>query len=436
MFKKISLNVISSHANNNANRDQANNPKTCKIGGAERARNSSQSYTYTASHLFSEFVQKEFELGEKYNNSHRAKVSSHREDWEKIFSEYILKPENESVKLLFGMDIDNNLISYISDQIFLGFGEKSQDVGISLSRMEKKIILEIALDEIKNDKDGFVAAYKKYIAEKNNKNKEEEANNSDASIGSDEEDPIKNKTSKKKDNKKISKKEKAEGNFFSNVVKKFSKQITEEGVMDRYWTNMTGRFLSGVPQLDLESATCRADAFSTHSINKDDDFFAATDELDEAPGAFYLGYRMIHSSCMYKSIGIDYNTFKNNQKMKLDKEEEKILLKCFIKAFVWANSAGKKYSSWNESRPEFVAICIMDNAITFANAFESPIKSDEGYIKPSITALKKNIETMKRWENYESYYFDIHDESQKELKWDDFIDSCIMKLMEDDFTNK
>jgi CRISPR system Cascade subunit CasC len=198
---------------------------------------------------------------------------------------------------------------------------------------------------------------------------------------------------------------------------------------------MLGRFLSSFPSASVESATLRADAFTTHEMDYQDEFYCAIDELEGAShaGSAFLGTTLSSSGCMYKCFAVDLEVVLENAGKSVPKEDLKWLIVFFIKSMILGLPDGKKHSKFAYTYPVYTSIIPMINPVSFANAFEKKVENNgEGYVSPSIAALKKHYNFNAKYEpNIINDKIEFEPEDPDSQTFNDFITKDLYKKIND-----
>ncbi|MGB7567825.1 MAG: type I-E CRISPR-associated protein Cas7/Cse4/CasC [Chitinivibrionales bacterium] len=197
-----------------------------------------------------------------------------------------------------------------------------------------------------------------------------------------------------------------------------------------------GRMLAVMPEKNQNAACQVAHAISTHSVEREFDFFTAVDDLkpEESSGSDMMGTIEYTSACFYRYAVVDYTKLIENMK---DKENDTSLscagLLAFLEGFIVAEPTGKQNSFAAHNPPEFVLVNIRKDAAprNLANAFEIPVrvKNNESITIESIKRLcaKEKELSVVYGGSGKSFYFDVLKtgvecgEKEKSLK--DLLDS-------------
>lgn len=159
-----------------------------------------------------------------------------------------------------------------------------------------------------------------------------------------------------------------------------------------------GRMLADMPEKNQYAACQVAHAISTHSVEREFDFYTAVDDLkpEDTAGADMIGTVEFNSACFYRYAVVDWEKFVEN--LQGDTDLAKKGLHAFLEGFVIAEPTGKQNSFAAHNPPEFVAISVRRNTFpqNFANAFESAIRvrKDESLTKKSAEALIQKAKVL------------------------------------------
>ncbi|MEK7721144.1 MAG: type I-E CRISPR-associated protein Cas7/Cse4/CasC [Elusimicrobiota bacterium] len=141
-----------------------------------------------------------------------------------------------------------------------------------------------------------------------------------------------------------------------------------------------GRMLTDMPEKNQNAACQVAHAISTHSVEREFDFYTAVDDLkpEDSSGADMMGTVEFNSACFYRYAVVDWSKLLEN--LQDDKELSMKALKAFIEGFVVAEPTGKQNSFAAHNPPEFVAVSVRRNAAprNLANAFENAVYAGKG----------------------------------------------------------
>lgn len=160
-----------------------------------------------------------------------------------------------------------------------------------------------------------------------------------------------------------------------------------------------GRMITDVAFKNVEASLQVAHAISTHSVNMESDFFTAVDDLQrkygDDSGSAMMGDVDYNSCCYYFYASLDTDQLLTNLNG-IDNEDEviKTLLPRLLSAMILTNPSGKQNTFAGHALPGVVCVELKDRKvpISHANAFEKPIRSRDGYMKPSAEALVSHMD--------------------------------------------
>lgn len=141
-----------------------------------------------------------------------------------------------------------------------------------------------------------------------------------------------------------------------------------------------GRMLADMPGNNQNAACQVAHAISTHSVEREFDFYTAVDDLkpDDTTGADMMGTVEFNSACFYRYAVVDWDKLVEN--LQGDRELAAKGLRGFIEGFVVAEPTGKQNTFAAHNPPELVAVSVRRNTAprSLANAFETAIVVRKG----------------------------------------------------------
>lgn len=163
-----------------------------------------------------------------------------------------------------------------------------------------------------------------------------------------------------------------------------------------------GRMLADMPQANKEAACQVAHAISTHSIEREFDFYTAVDDLqpEDNSGADMLGTIEFNSACFYRYAALNVTqlieTLQNDQVLAIKG------IRAFLKAIVKAKPSGKQNTFAAHNDPEFVVFTVRQDADprNLANAFEKPVKASA---RESLTEVSAE-RFIQKWQKLDAAY--------------------------------
>lgn len=187
-----------------------------------------------------------------------------------------------------------------------------------------------------------------------------------------------------------------------------------------------GRMVASAPSLTLEGAGLFSHALSTHRCDNDIDFFTAVDDhkrTGDDTGSAMMGSLEFSSACYYRYVGLNLDMLANSDHLgALDPEQRRAVIDIFLRAAILAVPSARKNSMFGANPPEYVlALQRTGQPLSLANAFESAIRPDGGYVQTSIAALRG------QWQKLSTLY-GLKTDEQSELPPDD-LKTLIGKLL-------
>ena len=141
-----------------------------------------------------------------------------------------------------------------------------------------------------------------------------------------------------------------------------------------------GRMLADMPEKNQNAACQVAHALSTHSVEREFDYYTAVDDLkpEDSTGADMMGTVEFNSACFYRYAVVDWEKLVEN--LQDDEQLAKKGLRAFLEGFVVAEPTGKQNTFAAHNPPEFVAVSVRENAAprNLANAFETAVRVGKG----------------------------------------------------------
>ncbi len=159
-----------------------------------------------------------------------------------------------------------------------------------------------------------------------------------------------------------------------------------------------GRMLADMPEKNQNAACQVAHAISTHSVEREFDFYTAVDDLkpEDTAGADMMGTVEFNSACFYRYAVVDWEKLVAN--LQGDKELAGKGLRGFLEGFVVAEPTGKQNTFAAHNPPEFIAISVRRNTAprNLANAFETAVftKKGESLTRKSSEELAKKAKAL------------------------------------------
>lgn len=167
-----------------------------------------------------------------------------------------------------------------------------------------------------------------------------------------------------------------------------------------------GRMVADDPSLNEDASSQVAHAISTHAIQNEFDFFTAVDDLskEDNAGAGMLGTVEYNSATLYRYANVAVHDL--NRQLK-DKNAVINTLKLFVESFANSLPTGKINSFANQTLPQMILVTLRgDRPVSLVSAFETPVKSKDGYAEKSIEKLAEEFKKSEKFTDeaiYTSY---------------------------------
>lgn len=186
-------------------------------------------------------------------------------------------------------------------------------------------------------------------------------------------------------------------------VKKTLKSIDASALKDAADISIFGRMVANDHSLTVEAASMFSHALSTHKVDNEIDFFAAVDDLQprEESGAGMTSTLEFNSATYYRFAGLNLDMLADtNHLASLSEDERKTVIRTFVEATIRAIPGARKNTMNSNTLPNYVLGIVREKGhpIQLVNAFESPVRSSQGYAAQSIEQLKAEYAKLsKTW---------------------------------------
>lgn len=152
--------------------------------------------------------------------------------------------------------------------------------------------------------------------------------------------------------------------------------------------NLFGRMLAELPGAGVDGVVQVAHAFTTHEVAPEIDFFTAVDDClpEGAVGSGHMNSAEFSAGVFYRYASLDLAGLLTNLAGDTGMAQE--LTGEFLRAFVSSLPTGKQTSSAANTLPDLVHVAVRtDRPISYAAAFEAPIRPEQGIAGPSRRQL-------------------------------------------------
>jgi CRISPR system Cascade subunit CasC len=171
---------------------------------------------------------------------------------------------------------------------------------------------------------------------------------------------------------------------------------------------LSGRMATSGLMTNMDGAMAVAHAITTHAVESDIDWFTAVDDLVEdgmkhrigaveegkgEQGSGHLNTQELSSGVFYRYASLNISQLQKNLG-DVSRERALDIARHVLHLLATTVPTAKNQSTAPFNLADFVLVSFSDIPVSLANAFESPVKSKNGFLQPSIEALKgywKNI---------------------------------------------
>jgi CRISPR system Cascade subunit CasC len=375
-MKHLELHIIQSVPIACLNRDDLNSPKTAIFGGVQRARVSSQSWK----RAIRELAEKELDPAGQFKGK-RSRLFI-----EKIASALSKLGETAERTKALSMCAGHYLAKLDPKQ------EGKVKTLVFLSPLEYELFAKLLFSLEDADKEKMVEAITLVDTDK-------------LATEEDNDDETEEVEKPKKDEKKMSAK------AFSKLVAKILKTPVEKAFKgekkevkslpkDAADIALFGRMVANDHSLTIEAASMFSHAISTHKVDNEIDFFSAVDDLQpkEETGAGMTSTLEFNSATYYRFAALNLDMLADNDHLAcMSREERQNVVRTFIEATIKAIPSARKNTMNGNTLPVHVLGVVREKGhpIQLANAFETPIRSSQGYAAKSIEQLKVEYVKLK-----------------------------------------
>ncbi|EOU9561231.1 type I-E CRISPR-associated protein Cas7/Cse4/CasC [Cronobacter dublinensis] len=149
---------------------------------------------------------------------------------------------------------------------------------------------------------------------------------------------------------------------------------------------LSGRMATSGLMTNVTGALSVAHAITTHSVQSDLDWFTAVDDLN-INGSGHLDTQEFSSGVFYRYASLNIAQLQEN--LGNASREKALAIAAHLAHLLATGVPGAKQRTFAAFNPaDMVLVNFSDFPLSMANAFEQPVKAQEGYIKPSLEAFK------------------------------------------------
>ncbi|MFH0775458.1 MAG: type I-E CRISPR-associated protein Cas7/Cse4/CasC [bacterium] len=176
-------------------------------------------------------------------------------------------------------------------------------------------------------------------------------------------------------------------------AKKALKAVDAKSLKDAADISLFGRMVANDHSLTVEAASMFSHALSTHKVDNEIDFFTAVDDrqLKEESGAGMTGTLEFNSATYYRFAALNLDMLADGEHLgSMTREERQNVVRTFVEATIKAIPGARKNSMNGNTLPVYVLGVVREKGhpIQLVNAFENPVRSNQGYAAKSVDLLK------------------------------------------------
>jgi CRISPR system Cascade subunit CasC len=241
-------------------------------------------------------------------------------------------------------------------------------------------------------------------------------------------------TSKRNDAEKKALEERRK-NAVKALEKAFSAKAMKDAIksvhlMDAGDIALFGRMVANDHSLTVEAASMFSHALSTHRAENEIDFFAAVDDLQpkEESGAAITSTLEYNSATYYRFAALNLDMLADEDHLQsLTAAKRKSVVRSFLEATITAIPVARKNSMNANTLPDYVFGVVREQGhpIQLVNAFETPVRSSNGYVNSSIDLLKKEYKKLATKWNIAA----AHTAAIPEVNLDTFLDGMVQHVV-------
>jgi CRISPR system Cascade subunit CasC len=161
--------------------------------------------------------------------------------------------------------------------------------------------------------------------------------------------------------------------------------------------NLFGRMLAELPGAGVDGVVQVAHAFTTHEVAPEIDFFTAVDDClpEDEVGSGHMNSAEFSAGVFYRYASVDLADLLSN--LGGDAQMAQELAREFLRAFISSLPTGKQTSTAANTLPDLVHVAVRgDRPISFAAAFEAPVRPENGIAEPSRRQLAQHAGRLER----------------------------------------
>lgn len=162
-------------------------------------------------------------------------------------------------------------------------------------------------------------------------------------------------------------------------------------VLDAVDIALFGRMVAKAAEMNVEAAASFAHAISTHRVSNEVEFFTALDDCADEPGSAHMGSLEYNSATYYRYVSLDLGQLAST----LGTDALGATISAFTKALYIAVPQARQTTQTGACPWEFARIYVRRGQRLQA-PFETAVKSNGGFVQPSIAALKEYLDMKEK----------------------------------------
>ncbi len=149
---------------------------------------------------------------------------------------------------------------------------------------------------------------------------------------------------------------------------------------------LSGRMATSGIMTSVDAALAVAHVITTHTVDGDLDWFTAVDDLTQEAGetgSAHLDTQEFSAGVFYRYASLNLTQLQENLG-EVSREKALEIAAHTLHLLATVIPDAKRNSTAADNPASFVCVALSDQPISLANAFEEPVKSKNGFLKPSI----------------------------------------------------
>ena len=163
---------------------------------------------------------------------------------------------------------------------------------------------------------------------------------------------------------------------------------------------LSGRMTTSGIMTPVDGSLAVAHAITTHSVDSEIDWFTAVDDLkqeedSEDKGSAHLDTTEFSSGVFYRYASLNLTQLQENLGNENNRSEALEIASHVLHLLATVTPSAKQTSFAAHNLADFALVSLSHQPLSFANAFEIPVKLKHGLLKPSVYKLLKYQQEIK-----------------------------------------